>query len=84
VFSGTVRDRGRERAQGAGEGSEGGGSLDVSKPVDPADLSEGALTQVPSLVKVDRYGSVSGLVRVRVPLGFIVIEYPDVGGSFGS
>jgi len=46
----------------------------------------GGLTMPPRLVKVDRYGSVSGLVRVRMPLGFIVIEYrdTDVGGSFGS
>ncbi len=49
----------------------------MSDPVNPAAPSEGALTQVPSLVKVDRYGSVSGLVRVRTPLGFIVIEYAD-------
>ena len=54
-------------------------------PADPAVSSEeGALTKVPCLVKVDRYGSVSGLVRVRTPLGFIVIEYPDEGGSIGS
>ena len=33
----------------------------------------GALTEGPHLVKVDRYGSVSGLVRVRVPLGMLVI-----------
>ncbi len=57
----------------------------MSKPVDPAVESEGALTRVPSLVKVDRYGSVSGLVRVRTPLGFIVIEYADdQEASFGS
>jgi len=57
----------------------------VSKPVDPAvRTEEGALTEAPHLVKVDRYGSVSGLVRVRVPLGFIVLEYTDEGGSFGS
>jgi len=36
-------------------------------------VDEGALTKAPSLVKVDRYGSVSGLVRVRVPLGMLVI-----------
>ena len=56
----------------------------MSKPVDPAVVSEGALTRVPSLVKVDRYGSVSGLVRVRTPLGFIVLEYPTEEDSFGS
>ena len=35
---------------------------------------EGALTEGPFLVKVDRYGSVSGLVRVRTPIGVIVIR----------
>ena len=48
---------------------------------------EGALTEGPFLVKVDRYGSVSGLVRVRVPLGMLVIvpqkEVP-YGGSAGG
>jgi len=45
----------------------------VGEPVDPGE--EGAsLTGGPFLVKVDRYGSVSGLVRVRVPLGFLVIK----------
>ncbi len=45
----------------------------------------GELTHSPDLVKVDMYGSVRGLVRVRVPLGFIVIvSSSDVGGSFGS
>jgi len=34
----------------------------------------GGLTPAPFLVKVDRYGSVSGLVRVRVPLGMLVIH----------
>jgi len=33
----------------------------------------GGLTPAPFLVKVDRYGSVSALVEVEVPLGFIVI-----------
>ncbi len=45
---------------------------------------QGGLTSPPCLVKVDRYGSVSGLVRVRVPLGFIVLEYPTEEDSFGS
>ncbi len=53
-------------------------------PDSAVDAEEGALTEAPSLVRVDRYGSVSGLVRVRVPLGFIVLEYTDEGGSFGS
>jgi len=47
----------------------------VTEPVNPVSPEKG-LTAVPSLVKVDRYGSVSGLVRVRTPLGFIVLEYP--------
>ncbi len=59
----------------------------MTKPVDPGTPAEqGGLTKPPCLVKVDRYGSVSGLVRVRTPLGFIVIEYPTatVEDSFGS
>ncbi len=43
----------------------------------------GGLTPGPYLVKVDRYGSVSGLVRVRVPLGILVIVTPKEV-SFGS
>jgi len=45
-------------------------------------LEEGALTKAPLLVKVDRYGSVSGLIRVRVPLGVIVIVPGNEAGSF--
>ncbi len=42
-------------------------------PVDPGE--EGAsLTGGPFLVKVDRYGSVSALVKVKVPIGVIVIK----------
>ncbi len=43
--------------------------------LDDPGVREGApgLTGGPFLVKVDRYGSVSGLVRVRVPLGVLVI-----------
>jgi len=48
----------------------------VGMPVDPVregvDCS-GPLTGPPFLVKVDRYGSVSGLVRVRTPLGVLVV-----------
>ena len=55
----------------------------MNEPVDPG-TEQGTLTKVPCLVKVDRYGSVSGLVRVRTPLGFIVLEYPTEEGSFGS
>jgi len=43
----------------------------VFEPADP--VGEGPLTEGPFLIKVDRYGSVSGLVRVRVPLGMLVI-----------
>ncbi len=42
------------------------------EPADPGVV--GDLWKVPHLVKVDRYGSVSGLVRVRVPLGMLVIH----------
>ncbi len=45
----------------------------MSEPVDPGVLEE-ALRYGPFLVKVDRYGSVSGLVSVSVPLGFIVVK----------
>ncbi len=66
--------------------AEGGGSLDVRKPVNPVtrEIASRVLTGEPFLVKVDRYGSVSGLVRVRVPLGVLVInteriEVPSCG-----
>ncbi len=52
------------------------------KVVEPVE-GTGGLTPVPFLVKVDRYGSVSGLVRVRVPLGMLVIR-PTKEVSFGS
>lgn len=76
--------------------NRGGRSLDVVLPVDPIvvrkgvvsgrgqagqELSEGALTKAPCLVKVDRYGSVSDLVRVRVPLGFLIIARMKQGRS---
>ncbi len=54
----------------------------MNVPNDPG-TEPGPLTKGPGLVKVDRYGSVSGLVRVRTPLGFIVIEYPTEEDSFG-
>ena len=38
----------------------------------------------PFLVKVDRYGSVSGLVRVRVPLGVLVIKTEQSEVPYGS
>ena len=53
---------------------EGGGSLDVGEPKDPVEGGLPGLTGGPFLVKVDRYGSVSGLVRVRVALGLLVIK----------
>ncbi len=40
------------------------------------------LTPGPYLVKVDRYGSVSGLVKVKVPLGMLVIHRSNEAGSF--
>jgi len=56
----------------------------VGEPVDPGVFEgKGGLTEAPFLVKVDRYGSVSGLVRVRVPLGVLVIV-PTKEDSFGS
>ncbi len=47
----------------------------MSEPEDPVLRAalDRALTGGPLLVKVDRYGSVSGLFRVRVPLGELVI-----------
>jgi len=55
----------------------------VGEPVDPGVSSERALTERPFLIKVDRYGSVSGLVRVRVPLGVLVIKC-DEGARYGG
>ena len=54
----------------------------MGEPVDPGDA--GAFTGPPLLVKVDRYGSVRGLVRVRVPLGFLVVRVvpSNEAGSF--
>ncbi len=42
------------------------------------------LTSGPFLVKVDRYGGVSGLVRVRVPLGVLVIHTERSEVPYGS
>ena len=56
----------------------GGGAT----PVKETPLNEGGLTNPPYLVKVDRYGSVSGLVRVRVPIGVLVITRSNEAGSF--
>ncbi len=78
-------DSERDRVGPEGSPGEGAGSLEVSVPADPGvAIEQGGLTKPPCLVKVDRYGSVSGLVRVRVPLGFIVLEYPPEEVSFGS
>ncbi len=46
----------------------------MGEPNDPGVQVGPPLTGGPYLVKVDRYGSVSGLVRVRVPLGVLVIK----------
>ncbi len=50
----------------------------MSVPADPAVVPVEALRDGPFLVKVDRYGSVSGLVRVRVPLGVLMIKRTEV------
>jgi len=59
-----------EYSEGAGQGGRGAGG--------PSGLTGG-----PFLVKVDRYGSVSGLVRVRVPLGeLVIVPGKNEAGSF--
>ncbi len=61
-----------EYSEGAGQGSMG---------ADPP------LRSGPFLVKVDRYGSVSGLSRVETPLGILrirLIDTPNEAGSFGD
>ncbi len=57
----------------------------MGEPDNPV-VTEGpeGLTSGPFLVKVDRYGSVSGLVRVRVPLDVLVIKTEKSEVSFGS
>ncbi len=45
----------------------------MNLPIDPGEEGS-SLTGGPFLVKVDRYGSVSGLVRVRVALGTLWIK----------
>jgi len=55
----------------------------VGEPKDPVvQGGAGGLTPVPFLVKVDRYGSVSGLSRVETPLGYLVIVRSNEAGSF--
>jgi len=78
----TIRGGAREGAAGERDREKGARSLDVGEPDDPG--VQGPLTKGPCLVKVDRYGSVSGLVRVRTPLGFIVLEYPTQEDFLGS
>ncbi len=56
----------------------------MGEPKDPVQEGPEGLTSGPFLVKVDRYGSVSGLVRVRVPLGVLYIKVPTEEVSFGS
>ncbi len=56
----------------------------MGEPVDPVALEGPPLRGGPFLVKVDRYGSVSGLVQVRVPLGLLVIRTEESEVSFGS
>ena len=58
----------------------------MGEPKNPVAVLEGpgGLTPGPFLVKVDRYGSVSGLVRVRVPLGLLVIKTEKVEVPYGS
>ncbi len=56
----------------------------MSEPADPAEEGLPGLTGGPFLVKVDRYGSVSGLVRVRVPLGLLVIHTEKIEVPYGS
>ncbi len=55
----------------------------MGEPKDPTLEGLPGLTGGPFLVKVDRYGSVSGLVRVRTPLGFlVVVPSSNEAGSF--
>jgi len=42
----------------------------------------GGLTKPPRLVRVDKYGSVSGLVEVEVPLGTLYVKF-DAGDPYG-
>ena len=56
----------------------------MGEPKNPVLEGLEGLTSGPFLVKVDRYGSVSGLVRVRVPLGLLVIHTEKVEVPYGS
>ncbi len=56
----------------------------MTLPKDPTEEGLPGLTGGPFLVKVDRYGSVSGLVRVRVALGMLVIKTEKVEVPYGS
>ncbi len=56
----------------------------MGEPKDPVvESPDRPLTGGPFLVKVDRYGSVSGLVRVRVALGVLRIITEGNEVSFG-
>ncbi len=46
-------------------------------------LESGGLTEPPRLVRVDRYGSVSGLIEVEVTLGTLFVKYSE-GVPYGS
>ena len=50
--------------------------VDSEGPDSPVGAEAGGLTKPPCLVRVDRYGSVSGLVEVEVALGLLVIVTP--------
>ena len=71
MFDGEVR---AGRADADAEAQRGARSLDVDTPVDPGRPEQGGLINPPCLVRVDRYGSVSGLVRVRTPLGMLILK----------
>ena len=58
--------------------------VDSGEPDKVVATEPGGLTSPPGLVRVDRYGSVSGLLRVRVPLGILVIVESNEAGSFDS
>ncbi len=55
----------------------------MGEPVDPAGQVGPPLTGGPYLVKVDRYGSVSGLVQVKVPLGMLIIKSESIEDPYG-
>ena len=62
--------------------SDRGTPREPDSAVDCGPEGSAGLTAGPYLVKVDRYGSVSGLVRVRVPLGYLLVVPRNEAGSF--